>query len=473
MKTNILIICSLLLLLASCGDFLEYQDKDKVIPNKIEHYEELIYGELLLKDAGGALVNLDLMTDDVESYVKDEIGTWDTDKREDYFGYYSWAKDPQYDLRGNEKPDKAWEHFYHKVLMCNIIEHDVNELEDDLTGMKERLLGEVRFIRALAYFYLVNMYGAPYESASQAQTAMGVPINREVGVYDKLYTRATLQEVYTLIEEDLLAAKKNFENGEDKKTIFRPNLHATNILLSRVYLYEKRWSDAILAATDAINHSGAAIEPIDKLEACEHLYYRKNAGIVFSWGDGDNGPVYADNSYAGRYIVARELQQGYVENDVRLTGFFKSFQTTLYSKKTNGDEIYRWAFRIEEAWLNRAEAYIELGQEWQKGVDDVNALRSNRVKDFTNETFASQTDALAYCRQERRLELCFEDLRWFDIRRWGLEVVHRYESFPEKQDVREFRLEKNSPNYILPIPLDEQEINQYIERPARIDCEVK
>ena len=41
-----------LLFLCSCEDFLEYKDKDKVIPNELTHYEELIYGEILTKNHG-------------------------------------------------------------------------------------------------------------------------------------------------------------------------------------------------------------------------------------------------------------------------------------------------------------------------------------------------------------------------------------------------------------------------------------
>lgn len=473
MKNNILILFCLAFFLSSCDDFLEYKDKDKVIPNKLEHYHELIFGEVLLKDATSALVYLDFMTDDVQSYVSDKIYSSAADGRDRYYGYYTWAIEPQRDINSSEIPDKCWEFFYHKVLMCNIIEHDVNELEDDLEGVKERLLGEVRFMRALSYFYLVNMFGAPYEDEAQAKTAMGIPLNKEVGVYDKQYTRSTLWEVYEQIEKDLLAAQKNFEQGEDKKTMFRPNLHAVNILLSRVYLFEKRYQEAINAATLAITHSGASIEPIANFPDIDYFYYRKNTGIVFSWGRGEQGPLSADYYKEGRYIIAKDFIRQFVGNDVRINGFLDSYQGTYYPKKTNGSEIYRWAIRIEEAYLNRAEAYIELGKDWQKGVEDVNMVRSNRIENFENKTIAKVEDARDYCRLERRLEFCFEDFRWFDIRRWGLEVTHRYENFPYQDSYKEFKLTRNSPNYILPIPLDEQENNSKIERPKRVDCEVK
>ena len=78
--------------------------------------------------------------------------------------------------------------------MCNITFEQVKELDEDIEGVKNRLLGESLFMRALSYFYLVNLYGEPYESAAQAKTALGVPINENVGVEANVYNRATLDE---------------------------------------------------------------------------------------------------------------------------------------------------------------------------------------------------------------------------------------------------------------------------------------
>lgn len=474
MKKHILLLSCMIILFSACGDFLEYKDKDKVIPTKLEHYNEMIFGELLLADASSALVYLDLMTDDVESFVSDEVSSWSTDSRQKYYGYYTWAEEPQYDMNGSKVADEAWKFFYHKVLMCNIIEKEVNELENDMQGVKERLLGEVRFLRAQTNFFLVNMYGAPYEDENQAKTAMGIPLNKATGIYDKIYTRSTLAEVYQAIEKDLLDAQKNFERGEKKATIFRPGLSAVQILLSRFYLFSKRYEECINYASAAINTSGMIIEARSTMETEKYyLYHRRNPGIVLTWGKGAQGPLYADYYNAGKYIMSKELERGYVGGDARLKGFFGIYQGSYYPQKSYKEEIYRWTIRIEEAYLNRAEAYIELGKEWQQGVQDVNMIRTQRVKDFTAPVITTQAEARDYCRQERRLELCFEDFRWFDIRRWGLEVTHRYHNFPNKETYKEFKLTKNSINYILPLPLDEQEINEDMERPQRIDCEVK
>lgn len=66
MKTYFYSLLSFLLILCSCEDYLENKDGDKVIPNTLKHYDELIYGEIIKQASGSEMAYLPLMTDDVE-----------------------------------------------------------------------------------------------------------------------------------------------------------------------------------------------------------------------------------------------------------------------------------------------------------------------------------------------------------------------------------------------------------------------
>ena len=44
---HVISLVSLILLFASCNDFLDYKDNDKVIPDELDQYSELILGELI------------------------------------------------------------------------------------------------------------------------------------------------------------------------------------------------------------------------------------------------------------------------------------------------------------------------------------------------------------------------------------------------------------------------------------------
>ena len=156
---QIVYIISLYFMCISCSDFLDYKDNDKVIPDELDQYSELVLGELIQQSMGASCYNLWIMSDDFGTFVPSWIGDRTVDTRESYQNWYGWAKESQITPKGDEKIDPAWEHFYHKVLMCNIIEADVNEFADDAEGVKHRLLGEVQALRAMSYWYLLNMYG--------------------------------------------------------------------------------------------------------------------------------------------------------------------------------------------------------------------------------------------------------------------------------------------------------------------------
>ena len=129
MKILIYII-PLFLCITSCDSFLEYKDKDQVIPSTLEHYNELIYGELITKSSSSVCYNLHFLTDDIGDQVPS--GYSEGDDRENYLSWYTWAREPQISKKGDETIDPAWEFFYHQILMCNIIEEDVKALEEDI-----------------------------------------------------------------------------------------------------------------------------------------------------------------------------------------------------------------------------------------------------------------------------------------------------------------------------------------------------
>ena len=82
-------------------------------------------------------------------------------------------------------------------------------------------------------------------------------------------------------------------------------------------------------------------------------------------------------------------------------------------------------------------------------------------------------EARTQFRNEKRREFCFEDMRWYDMKRWGVRVVHQYHEIQNSTAYTEYVLEADSPNYILPLPLDVQRRNTKIEKPERVDTQIK
>lgn len=474
MKKIFYYIMPLCLLWAGCSDFLEYKDKDKIIPKELKHFNELIYGELMKTTSGGEMMYMQMMTDEVASVVLPLSSSTREDKRREYFSYFTWAINEQLDQDEKEHNDIAWAHFYHKILMCNIIENDVSRLEDDTEGVKQRLLGEVAFLRAMSYYYLVNLYGEPYKDKEQAKTALGVPINNAISLEQNVYQRSTLQEVYDLIEENLQNAITLLGEGEQLHTIFRPNVHVAKLFLSRVYLYEKEWEKALACCNDLLTNCEARIETWENMSEYiskkKVLYNDDNEGLLFSWGERNSNILSSDYSNAGHWEVNPELKNMYTSDDVRKLAFFSEYKpyypNKYFTKSNSARTCYCWCYRIEEVYLNRAEACIELGDatHLQQALSDIYAIRQNRISGDYKLQANTKEDILKIFKDEKKMEFCFEDIRWFDIRRWGIEITHKLHDMntPERYDT--YVLKAGSPNYILSIPLEVQKVNYRIKQ---------
>jgi hypothetical protein len=110
----------------------------------------------------------------------------------------------------------------------------------------------------------------------------------------------------------------------------------------------------------------------------------------------------------------------WVAQDPTKTGFYvKKFmnptEPVLYSRGTT----YGMVFRYAEILLNYAEAAVELGQNTDKALEYINDIR-DRAGIKTHDAID-----LAKVRKERKLELAFENHRWWDIIRWraGAEYI--------------------------------------------------
>lgn len=472
---NILIFI-FLLSISSCSDFLDYKESDKMIPKTIENYSEFLYGEVILDKGNYFMKEIPFMSDEFSEAVGSTTSS--SDRRQELLSYYTWKKEIEVDYEGKIQESKPWANLYHKVLMCNIILNDIEELPKAEQELKERYIieAEALFLRANAYFRLVNLYGEPYENEEQAKTALGVPINDAIGVSDKLHRRSSVYKVYQLIEEDLKKSIELFKKYKrNETTIFRPNLDAAQLLLSRVYLYEKKNSKTIEVCNELFTETSKTICDLNKLQKSK-FFVKENTGILFTYESYEHYSVFTQS---GRFYfsVSKDLLNLFSLNDLRKSAFFcYSFYHPCKAKlgytNTNGK-----VFRLEEAYLNMAEALIET--DYKQAIKYINDIRRYRFKkDEENPnsykvSAGSKEEAWEIVKRERRVELCFELHRWFDLRRWGRpEIRHTYTN-ENMVSSKVYVLEKNSPNYTLPIPDHVLKVNPYIENIKRVESKIE
>jgi len=96
----------------------------------------------------------------------------------------------------------------------------------------------------------------------------------------------------------------------------------------------------------------------------------------------------------------------------------KFIDESVNHSTTNKQEVPWIFFRYGEVLLNYAEASIELGDE-QEARDALNKIRRRAGMPEFNGTVTGE-DLRDQYRNERRIEMAFEEQRYFDVRRWML-----------------------------------------------------
>ncbi|MFB6273133.1 MAG: RagB/SusD family nutrient uptake outer membrane protein [Salinibacter sp.] len=132
----------------------------------------------------------------------------------------------------NGTVNQLWNTLYLGVKRANTVLERVPPNADNISG-SDRIVAEARFLRALFYYQLVSLWG-------------DVPLIEEVKEDPGGEPTASVDEIYTLIEEDLEAAAQNLPN----KSSISGNMKgrapkgAAYALEGRAHLMQKDWNKA-------------------------------------------------------------------------------------------------------------------------------------------------------------------------------------------------------------------------------------
>ena len=352
-----------------------------------------------------------------------------------------------------------WENHYIGITRANIVLDRVPNIEFDETR-KAILLAEAKFLRAFFYFDLVRNFG-------------GVPL---VTTYNEILEptindkeRATVEEVYAFIEQDLLEAIANLplRSQRSASESGRATLGAAQSLLAKVYLFEEKWAEAQNMAKTVIDSGEYSLEPdfaniysvgnLNGVETIFEIQYINDqnfngVGGQFSitngsrgdrgWGwasptsdlenaflsEGDNirlrstiikhgEPVFGDPAVTSFDGEPSENKSGrtnrkyYIPTDQRPDPYQRGQLPLHYIHLRLADVIL---IHAEAAYFNGDEA---------SAINSLQLVR-DRVQLTTNRSLTGTAlrDAIW---KERRLELALEQHRLYDIRRQKINGVPR------------------------------------------------
>ncbi len=284
-------------------------------------------------------------------------------------------------------------------------------------ALKQALIGELKMVRAMHYFYLVNLYGAvPIVNGTDYKT------NTDLA-------RSSVDSVYAFILSDLTDARKVLKATYPSAGRARPNLYTADALLARVYLYLGQYANADVMASEVIssgNYGLTALSGVFLQGSNEAIWQLPAVGTSFQTTDGEFFIPYSNTS-APTYPMTSFLVDSFETGDQRKTAWIGTSTAAgkiynypfKYKNRTYSAtpvESYMF-FRLAEQYLIRAEALARQNKA-DSALADLNKIRSRAG--LGNSTASTPDEILSAILHERQIELfCEWGHRWFDLRRTG------------------------------------------------------
>jgi len=322
--------------------------------------------------------------------------------------------------------------------------------------------GEAYAIRALSYYYLIQYFARPY---TDNPSGPGVPL---VLTYDPTAkpARNTVAEVYTQILNDLTQATPLMTQFVNSSQFSK---YAARALQAKVYLAMGDKANAKTAAIDVITNSGFTVVSAanyvtfwstltprtDKVETL----FETSSDAINNQGFDALANIYNQAGY-GDFLATDTLYNSYSAGDARrgiyTVGVRGGLAAIFLDKKfpgTYGSEISDpKLIRMSEMYLIAAEASLP-GNE-ADALTYVNYLTSRRNAPAIASTGAQLFEDII---AERRRELAFDGIRYFDLQRLKRDVIRnsQYPASARTIPYSNFRR-------VLPIPQGELDANPNI-----------
>ncbi|MDR0511178.1 MAG: RagB/SusD family nutrient uptake outer membrane protein [Rikenellaceae bacterium] len=426
-------------------------------------------------------------------------------------GAFTWQQDIEQEHFINEN----YVYLYHHVLTANLCLMNVEQSEGT-DEEKDILKGQASFTRAFAYFMLANLYAKPYNKSQP--TDLCVPLKTDVAPWITA-SRATMAQVWGVIVDDVETALRTLEGKTINENKHHINYQTALVLAARIYLYMENWDKVIECGEKfrTLYLSKYPIYDITGMAITEKFTYNgtlttppfnrsDNSEIVWVMGDngsttGGSSPYFdcfkpTDTSTGANAVTlcirvssmdSTGLVNQYRNGDHRLSSWFyapvkKSETRPLFRYNYTVGKIIKSGtrisfsspiirchgmFRTSEVILMLAEAYArQATPDRTNAVAMLDELRSKRIdaahyatERWTEGDFASPQALVDSIFQERRRELCFEELhRWWDLRRMDNAsrptIVHRW-----KNRVKYTLSNTDDAGYVLDFPVKELEVS--------------
>ncbi len=363
-----------------------------------------------------------------------------------------------------------WQEVYESINHANAAIERIENTEIN-AGVKARLIGEAKFLRALAYFNLVTLFG---------DVPLIVSETNDLNIDAQRTNKALIFDQVISDLEDAEQAGLEVNSAKGKVTDVAVKALLGKVLLTRFY---EDGDNSNLTA--AISKFDAIAQPLSLSPA--EIWDPANEGApehIFSvqYVTGIIGSGYM-NLFAVRGAPApltgfssalveqafldsfdpldlrkdASVRTSYILPDDTLTfapHVWKYFEATATNP---GNTNVNWPIlRMSDVWLMKAEAANALnGSPNAEAYTAINEVR-NRAGLDDLATGLSQDQFLDAVVQERAWEFCFEGQRWFDLKRTG-KLISTLTAYGKPIDATK--------HTVYPIPLREVDVSGISQNP--------
>ncbi|SKD10508.1 SusD family protein [Chitinophaga ginsengisegetis] len=320
---------------------------------------------------------------------------------------------------------KLWNSAYKGIFNANaLIEGVKGATSKEFTqAYRKRVLGEALAVRAMGYFYLVNLF-------EKIPLALSIDYNN-TQYLPSASPDAVYQQIINDLEEALGYLSENYDGNNTER--IRINKWYVKAMLARVYLFTKNYEKAWQQANDVISQTD-----LFKLESLDNVFSTSSREVIFQLKQSNTVNPRGNATPEGYSMTARYLTpvllNAFEAGDNRKTAWTRpiaggpftpaGFSPNKYKINSNNFVFggqrteYYVVMRLAELYLIRAEAnMLRSAANKNAVIDDLNAIRERAGLNGLSYALTNQqvTDAIA---QERRIELFAEwGHRWLDLKR--------------------------------------------------------
>jgi len=469
--------------MSSCDDYLDVEPDNRVTIDTPEKVQQLLINSY--PNANYSLITEFSADNFIDNNAPNSRGLYydltSFDRMDDEI--YAWE-----DVRSSSDTDSPyilWQQYYQTIACANAALQAIDEIiqkgvsDDDLNKILLPSKGEALMLRAYSHFMLVNIFSKAYKDAEKSKSDLGVFYStKPVDVVQLEAKRSSVAEVYDLIAKDIEDGIGLISNDAYKVQKYHFNVNASHAFAAQFYLFKRDYDKVIYHANSVLgadpskslrdwltiysNGDQQTYAYISVDEAANLLilptysaFSRRFRNYRYAYnGDSRRGSIDDDGpTWSGRAPFATGWMWTYAsEYGSFISKMREQFEYTDRVAGIGYAHVVRTEYTIDALLLDRAEAYI-FTNEIDKAVADLQAWNvSHRgTRELTNAAITSfYTPGKAFFSYEfhnqelspsflvtstqkpyvdcvlhfRRLERIFEGHRWFDIKRYGIELEH-------------------------------------------------